>query len=141
MPAFSEASRKALDTAHPKLRALFEEIVKTVDCTVICGFRDQAAQDLAVAMGKSKRPWPGSAHNNYPSLAVDAAPYPIDWSEKEGARRFYYFAGYVRRVAEQMGIKLKFGGDWDGDFDLKDQNFFDLDHFELVEERPENPAV
>lgn len=138
MPSFGESSRKALDTAHPKLRALFEEVVKTVDCTVICGFRDQAAQDLAVAMGKSKRSWPESKHNSYPSMAVDVAPYPIDWRDE---KRFYYFAGYVQRVAESMGIKIRFGGDWDGDYDLKDQNFFDLDHFELVEERAENNPV
>lgn len=131
MPQFGERSRGALVTAHPKLRALFEEVVKTVDCTVICGFRNQADQDLAVAMGKSKASWPKSKHNTYPSLAVDVAPYPIDWKDE---RRFYYFAGYVKGVADRMGIKIRFGGDWDGDFDLKDQNFFDLDHFELVDD-------
>lgn len=137
MPVFGERSQAALTTAHPKLRALFEEVVKGVDCTVICGFRGQQEQDLAVAMGKSKKAWPESKHNAYPSLAVDVAPFPIDWKDE---KRFYFFAGYVKRVAEEMGIKIRFGGDWDGDFDLKDQNFFDLDHFELVEDRPEGVA-
>ena len=32
---------------------------------------------------------------------------------------------------EQMGIDLIWGGDWDGDTDLKDNAFDDLVHFEL----------
>lgn len=131
MPVFSDRSKKALESANPKLRQIFEEVIKTVDCTVICGFRGQDEQDVAFETGKSKKKWPESKHNNFPSLAVDVAPYPIDWSDP---KRFYYFAGYVRRVAEGMGIKLRFGGDWNGDFEVKDENFFDLDHFELVED-------
>ena len=30
-----------------------------------------------------------------------------------------------------MGIDLIWGGDWDGDTDLNDNNFDDLVHFEL----------
>ena len=42
------------------------------------------------------------------SKAVDVAPYPIDWNDKE---RFYYFAGVVMGIAIQMGIPLRWGGD------------------------------
>jgi len=129
MSEFSEASKKALSSAHPKLRELFNEVAKTVDCTVICGTRSQEEQDKAFAMGKSKVQYPNSKHNAYPSLAVDVAPWPIDWNDE---KRFYYFAGYVRATAERLGMKIRYGGDWNGNFDLKDQNFFDLDHFELV---------
>ena len=56
------------------------------------------------------------------------APYPIDWNDKE---RFYFFAGYVKGIASQMGIELRWGGDWDSDNQLHDQTFMDLPHFEL----------
>ena len=36
-------------------------------------------------------------------------------------------------TANGMGIKIRYGGDWNGNFDLKDQNFYDGVHFELIE--------
>jgi hypothetical protein len=61
-------------------------------------------------------------------LAVDVAPYPVDWNDKE---RFYYFAGFVKGVASSLGISIRWGGDWNSDNNLKNQTFFDLPHFEL----------
>ena len=65
-------------------------------------------------------------------MAVDAAPClsgKIDWND---AKFFCLFAGVVLSTASQLGIKIRWGGDWDGDFDLKDQSFIDLPHFELI---------
>lgn len=140
MPKFGESSIKALNTVDKQLRDLFNEVVKTYDCTVLCGFRNQEDQDKAVAQGRSKTPWPASKHNSYPSLAIDVAPYPVIWPAPnqptadlvKNTGRFYQFIGYVRRTAEQMGIKIRCGADWDGDFEIKDQNWDDLPHFELV---------
>lgn len=97
------------------------------------GHRDKATQDRLVREGKSKTPYPTSKHNNYPSHAVDVAPYHqtmphVDWNDEYS---FYYFAGYVQRVADEMGIKIRYGGDWDQDWEADDQTFFDLVHFEL----------
>jgi len=64
-----------------------------------------------------------------PARAVDVVPYPIDWDDREG---FYAFGGFVKGVASQKGIKIRWGGDWDSDNDLHDQNFIDLPHFELA---------
>lgn len=128
MPRFSESSIKRLQTCHPDLQKVFNEVIKYVDCTILCGHRDQADQDEAYRTGKSKLQWPRSKHNNAPSLAVDVVPYPVDWNDH---KRFYYFAGFVLGIARTLGVELRYGGDWDGDFDLKDQNFFDLPHFEL----------
>ncbi len=130
MPSFSVKSLEKLDTCHPDLARLFEEVVKNYDCQVLCGHRGQSEQEAALREGRSKTPWPRSKHNFVPSLAVDVSPYPVDWNN---SKSFYHFGGYVKRVAEELGIKIRWGGDWDGDFDLKDQNFFDLPHFELVE--------
>lgn len=125
---FSIASNKALDTAHPNLQRLFREVAKHVDCTVLCGHRDKIGQDAAVAAGKSKTPWPTSKHNKVPSLAVDVVPYPIDWGNRE---RFFHFAGFVKGIAAGLGIRVRWGGDWDGDNDFRDQTFDDLPHFEI----------
>lgn len=35
-------------------------------------------------------------------------------------------------VATMMGVKIRWGGDWDLDTDLKDNTFDDLPHFELI---------
>jgi peptidoglycan L-alanyl-D-glutamate endopeptidase CwlK len=35
-------------------------------------------------------------------------------------------------IAAKMGIKIRWGGDWDRDEELHDQTFFDLPHFELI---------
>lgn len=129
MPEFGERSKKALDSAHPKLRQLFDEVVKTYDCAVLCGFRNEADQEDAFVKGFSKVQFPDSKHNSYPSLAVDVVPWPLDW--KDG-RRFYHFGGYVLATAGRLGIKIRWGGDWNGNLDFKDQNFHDLPHFELL---------
>jgi peptidoglycan L-alanyl-D-glutamate endopeptidase CwlK len=39
-------------------------------------------------------------------------------------------------VANTLGIKIRWGGDWNGDLQFRDEKFKDLPHFELVEEKP-----
>jgi len=128
MAKFSDRSNRKLQTAHPDLRKVFEEVVGFFDCTILFGHRDEETQNEAFATGASTKKWPDSNHNALPSLAVDAAPYPIDWKDRE---RFTYFAGQVVATARSMGIELRWGGDWDGDTEVKDNGFDDLVHFEL----------
>lgn len=130
MPSFSQKSLEKLNTCDPRLVKLFIEVVKHVDCTILEGHRGKEAQDAAVAAGNSKTPWPTGKHNSIPSKAVDAAPYPVDFNNPS---RFYLFAGFVRGIASQMGIKIRIGADWDGDFDTKDQSLIDLPHFEILD--------
>jgi len=128
MNTFSKTSLSRLETCHPLLQTLFCEILKTDDCTIICGNRGEKEQNEAYSAGKSGVQFPCSRHNAYPSLAVDVAPYPIDWAD---TGRFYMFAGKVKMIASQMIIGIRYGGDWDGDSFTKDQKFNDLVHFEL----------
>lgn len=130
MPAFSETGRKRLEQCDPRLQRVFNEVVKHFDCSVLCGHRGEAEQNEAFRSGTSTQRWPASKHNSLPSKAVDVAPYPVKWDDVE---RFRYFSGFVMGVASQLGIKLRWGGDWDGDTDLKDQNLIDLPHFEVVD--------
>jgi hypothetical protein len=104
--------------------------LKIVDCTVLVGHRSEAEQREAFRTGHSQLDWPDSKHNRQPSLAIDIAPYPIDWQDRE---RFTLFAGVVLGVADMMSIKMRWGGDWDRDFEVTDNGFDDLVHFELVE--------
>lgn len=135
MPRFSIASQSILVTCHDNLQRIFNEVIKKRDCQVLYegGHRDKDIQDRLVREGKSKTPYPTSKHNAFPSNAVDVAPYHqsmphVDWNDKYA---MYYFAGYVKRVADEMGIDIRYGGDWDSDYETDDQTFFDLVHFEL----------
>ena len=49
----------------------------------------------------------------------------------ENMDRHYYFGGYVLATAEKLGLKVRWGGDWDGDRETKDQTVNDLVHFEV----------
>lgn len=127
MPYFSASSTRRLLTCHSNLIDLFNEVVKYFDCTVICGHRDEEDQREAFEEGFSTKQWPNSKHNRQPSMAVDIAPYPIDWDD---INRFYYFAGFVKGIARVLDIKIRWGGDWDRDTEVDDQTFNDLPHFE-----------
>ncbi len=136
MPRFSKASFSKLSTCHADLQVLFYEIIKYFDCTIIEGYRNREDQEKAFNAGNSKLHYPYGKHNHYPSMAVDVAPYPIDFSNY---KRLYWFAGYVMGIAQKlkdegkMTHSVRFGGDWDMDYDILDNKFNDLVHFELVE--------
>lgn len=128
MPKFGKKSQNMLDTCEPKLRQLFAEVIKHYDCTILEGHRTKERQGELFKQGKTKLQ-SGGKHTTIPSCAVDVAPYPVDWDD---TKRFYHFAGFVQATATQLGISIRWGGDWDSDKDLKDQSFFDLVHFELI---------
>lgn len=130
MSRFSAKSAERLAQCDPRLQLVFNYVVDVVDCTILEGHRDKEAQDELFRQGKSQVQWPDGKHNRSPSLAVDAAAYPIDWNDRERAT---LFAGVVLGVADVLGIKLRWGGDWDRDWQVKDNNFDDMWHFEIVE--------
>jgi peptidoglycan LD-endopeptidase CwlK len=130
MPQFGQKSQEILSTCDVRLQHIFNEVIKDIDCTVLCGHRDQAAQDEAFKTGKSKQPWPTSKHNSSPSLAVDVAPYPVDWNN---LGRFYFLAGLVQGTACRLGYKIRWGGNWSGDLQMAKQNFNDFPHFEILD--------
>jgi len=111
---------------------LFREVVKTYDCSIREGHRGKELQNKYKKEGKSRLSWPNGLHNTIPSKAVHTVPYPFPGWEEKKLKSFYHFAGYVRRVAEEMGIKIRWGGNWDMDTDMNDQSFMDLIHFEVL---------
>lgn len=139
MPSFSERSIRNLETCHEDLQILFLQVIRTYDCSIICGHRGEEDQEKAVRDGFSKVNFPDSKHNEFPSMAVDVIPYPVDWGD---IHRFYHFAGYVMGVAERlqdehlMGHGLRWGGDWRSNMTVShshDQTFMDYPHFELTD--------
>ena len=128
MPKFGRKSRERLNTCDSKLKQVFNEVIKHVDCSVLEGHREKDRQNKLYEEGKTKVKYPNGRHNRQPSSAVDVTPYPVDWKDRE---RQTLFAGFVIGVASQMGINLRWGGDWDQDFQVVDNRFDDFPHFEL----------
>jgi peptidoglycan LD-endopeptidase CwlK len=133
MPKYSIKSQDRLNTCHPLLQELFYEIIKDHDNSIIEGHRARRRQNLLFREKKSKVKWPDGKHNVMPSMAVDSGPYiekvGIPWDEPD---LFYKFAKIVLKKAEELGIKIRWGGDWDMDGDVTDQWFNDLAHYELL---------
>lgn len=151
MPSFGRTSQKRLLTCHKLIQSLFNDVIWHYDCAVIQGHRNQELQTQYFKNGKSKTEWPDSKHNSEPSYAIDIAPWingripwpvtPNDWNNKtkrteymKDMFQFYHFAGFVLSRAENFNVKIRWGGDWDMDHDLRDNKFDDLVHFELIGE-------
>lgn len=81
MPTFSNQSKKMLETLDPRLQKVCNSLIKWFDFKILQGHRNKEDQDKAYNEGKSKVKWPNGKHNANPSLAVDIAPYPIDWRD------------------------------------------------------------
>lgn len=159
MPSFSTRSLSRLNTCHPLLAELCLRVVEHHDITITCGHRPKAEQDRAYQSGASTKQWPRSRHNTMPSMAVDVAPWPIpenwgsvdgktngardlDWKERV---KFYEMVAVFRFTWAQIlsdfpelatRHTLRFGADWDGDLDYRDQSFDDLVHIELRDFQP-----
>jgi len=137
MPKFGKRSKTRLKTCNYLLQTIFEVVIETFDCAILEGYRDEATQNALLNWipPRSKVKWPNSKHNKSPSMAIDVAPWfskaPHTRWDKKYLARYYYFAGYVKGIARSMNIPLRWGGDWDDDTILSDQDFNDLVHFEL----------
>ena len=130
MPRFGKRSKKNLESCDKRLQDIFNEVIKYVDCSVLEGHRNEDRQNKLYDEGKTKVKFPNGRHNSSPSRAVDVTPYPVDWDDRE---RQTLFAGFVLGIAQSIGIKLRWGGDWDQDFQVQDNRFDDFPHFEIKE--------
>ena len=121
---FGKRSKERLKGVNPKLVNVLNELIKIMDVTIIEGLRTEARQNELLAQGKSKTKY--SKHLE--GKAVDLAPYPIDWEDRE---RFHYMGGMIRGIGIKMGVDIRWGGDWDSDGEVKDNGFDDLVHVEI----------
>jgi peptidoglycan L-alanyl-D-glutamate endopeptidase CwlK len=153
---YGKTSQNVLAGCKRSLRDVMTEAAKYRNIQALYSLRGKEIQNQFFSEGKSEKQWPDSEHNN-PNLevvpenmwtldedqksnAVDIAPYfdgmnpHVDWSDDALARaQFYMLAGVIFTVANQLGVKLRWGGDWNSDGSFKDQKFMDLGHFELAQ--------
>lgn len=127
MYKFSKRSKDNLATASINLQRLFNEVIKEIDCTVICGHRSPEEQFELFKKGRENKNFKWvvvdkskivtnidgrakkSNHNYLPSRAVDVVPYPLDWND---IAAFKKLGEVVKRKAKELGIKISWGGDW-----------------------------
>jgi peptidoglycan LD-endopeptidase CwlK len=136
---FGKASLAVRATLAPPLILLVDDVAAFVpakfEFSLICGFRDKAAQEKAFIDKASTKHWPDSAHNNLPSPAVDVAPYDIDlkapaWKDD---LRIARLIGIFDARAIVLGIPIRVGLDFDGDGKSRgDESFIDAWHIELA---------
>lgn len=125
--ALGRSSKLRLATCDARLQQLITAVAARVDAgelagagvrdlTVLCGYRGEAEQNAAFDRGASKLRWPRSKHNKVPALAVDIAPYPINWNDRAA---FEALREFVLKVAAELGIPIRVIS-------------WDLPHFELA---------
>ncbi len=116
----SETGQKRLLECDERLRKIVNELLDHMDVSVLCGYRGEEDQNKAFQEGKSKLKFPMSKHNKKPSLAVDLAPFPIDWKD---IGRFNRMLDKVQEIADKHKIKIRLGRTF---------KFKDYPHIELV---------
>ena len=124
MPRFGKTSRRRLKGVDVKLINVLNELIKIMDVTIIEGLRSEERQKELLEQGKTKTKF--SKHIK--GKAVDLAPYPIDWKDRE---RFHYMGGMLRGIGKQLNTDVRWGGDWDSDGEIADNSFDDLVHVEI----------
>lgn len=135
MASFGETSTSRLELAHPDLVVICYDVIPYYDFSVLETYRSDERQDelfntiLPNGQRLSTKRAGESKHNSTPSRAIDLAPFPIDW---DNPKRFYLLAGMLFQAAAARHIDIRWGGDWDRDWDHTDQTLFDLPHFELA---------
>lgn len=118
-------SMERLKECDDRLQKLIRRLDEIYPVHVICGYRDKAAQDKAVADKVSKLAFPNSKHNKKPSQAVDIVPDPdrspktIAWADLAA---FEIMCLAVEAIAEEQGVKIRLGRDF---------SFKDWPHVEL----------
>lgn len=143
--SFGKGSTEKLKTLHPKLRLVVQKALDfgVMDFSVIDGIRTYEEQRELFLAKPPKTKLDGvtrkskhQADENGFSQAVDLLPYPAEingvnvWSDSS---RFHILAGLMYAAASELGVVIRWGGDWDSDGNNKDSSFDDLPHFELAD--------
>jgi peptidoglycan L-alanyl-D-glutamate endopeptidase CwlK len=123
-----KSSQEKLASVDKRLQSVVVKAFEAMpfDVMVLEGIRTKERQKELVAKGASKTM--NSKHLT--GRAIDLAPYPIDWNDKA---RFNKMADVVLAAAKELGIKVRWGGDWNQNGEWKDERFYDGPHFELVD--------
>jgi len=132
MYKFSKISRSRLNSCDPRLIRVMELAITRIDFSVVCGHRGETEQTAAYRSGNSKTPWPKSKHNKLPAQAVDIIPHPFKPEYWKSLEVWAEQAEVVLQCAQELGVRMRWGGDWNMNGSSKDEKFFDGPHFELI---------
>lgn len=135
----SARSLSRLEGVHPDLVRIVKRAIEITrqDFSVLEGVRTPERQAELYAQGRSK---PGQivtwtmTSNHFKQAdgyghAVDLVPYPLDWSD---LRAFDAIAMAMFDAADELGLKIRWGADWDQDGYIREKGESDSPHFELV---------
>lgn len=141
MPSFGPKSSGIRRELCKELQDVCDAAIMIVDFSLTEGHRDEEDQERMVAKGLSHVHWPDGAHNKEPSDAVHCLPWPwpahlpLDTKHPDKVREvrelLTMFAGAFRMCGQLLDYDIIWGGDWDGDWRVHDNNFDDMMHFEL----------
>ena len=132
-------SLKRLDGVHHDLVSVVKRAIEITnqDFSVLCGVRTPAEQRELYAQGRTK---PGIVvtwtlkSNHFASAdgfghAVDLVPHPVDWKTLS---KFDAIADAMMTAAKELGVKIRWGADWDMDGLVREPGESDSPHFEIV---------
>jgi peptidoglycan L-alanyl-D-glutamate endopeptidase CwlK len=131
--SLTERDRKRLVGVNADLVRVVELAAQSVPLMVIEGRRTPERQAQLYAQGRTA---PGQIvtwsmnSKHIDGKAVDVGPVPLDWSDR---RAFLALAGAMFAAAQAIGVRLRWGGDWDGDGKFMERGESDLPHFELID--------
>lgn len=133
MPVLGSRSRSKLEGVNPRLVAVVERAIEITeqDFSVIEGLRSQERQLELFRKGASKV----TVSRHMSGNAVDLAVWrngTIDWEDHDHNKTGYKaIAKAMRQAAKELGVRIRWGGDWDSDGDSSDERFLDWVHFEI----------
>lgn len=141
MYQFGSTSIKRLMTCREELQQVMKLAIKRspVDFGIAQGYRSVEEQQELYAQGRTKEGSivtyvdgvnKKSQHNINPSNAVDIYAF-VNGQATWDKEHLIFISGVIMSCANELGIALRWGGNWDGDGEvISDQNFMDLPHFE-----------
>jgi len=129
--SFGRNSRKHLATCDARLQRIAHRVLRIKDHSIICGHRNKADQNKAFDEGNSELRWSFGKHNKLPSYAMDVQTYPRPVSQDALREDQIYLLGIYKGVAQEQGLPVRVGMDWDNDGEIADNGFDDSFHVEL----------
>lgn len=139
MYMLGEKSLNRLQGVHPNLITVVKRAITITeqDFMVLEGVRTLKRQAELYAQGRTA---PGqivtwtmrSRHFVQPDgygHAVDLVPWPVDWNTPT---KFDAIAAAVFSAAQELGVTVRWGADWDGDGNPRERGESDSPHWELA---------
>lgn len=135
MYVLSARSRRNLEGVHPKLVSVVRRALELTDqdFTVVEGLRSLETQKAYVAKGVSKtmKSYHLKQKDGY-GHAVDLYPY-YDGSVQVDApfHRYQMIADAMLKAADELGVVITWGADWNRDGRTSDHSFIDSPHYQI----------